>query len=69
MTEQVMNEIRKEVLFFKKIGNEAIHEAIEKNRMNGIPNSFTRNGNLFWEMPDGTITNKDPNKLNLDDLE
>jgi hypothetical protein len=62
MTEQVMNDIRKEVLFFKKIGNEAIHEAIENNRKKGIPNSFTRNEKLFWEMPDGTITDKDPNK-------
>lgn len=62
MTEQAMNDIRKEVLFFKRIGNEAIHKAIENNRKKGIPNSFTRNGKLYWEMPDGTITDKDPNK-------
>jgi hypothetical protein len=62
MTEQVMNDIRKEVLFFKKIGNEAIHEAIESNRKKGIPNSFTRNEKLFWEMPDGTITDKNPHQ-------
>ncbi|MBF0198409.1 MAG: hypothetical protein HQL32_11890 [Planctomycetes bacterium] len=57
-----MNQIRKNVLFFKKIGNEAITEAIDNNRTKGIPNSFTRNGKLYWEMPDGTITDKDPNK-------
>jgi hypothetical protein len=63
MTEQVMNEIRKEVLFFKQVGNEAIHEAIENNRKKGIPNAFSRNGKLYWEMPDGKITDENPVKV------
>jgi hypothetical protein len=60
MTEEIMNSIRKNVLFFKKIGHETIHEAIESNRGRGIPNSFTRNGKLYWEMPDGKITDINP---------
>jgi len=61
MTEHDWNNLRKDVLFFKKVGNDAIHKAIENNRKKGIPNSFTRNGKLFWEMPDGSITHIDPN--------
>ena len=61
MTEEKMNRLRKKVLYFKRIGNEAITEAIENNRKKGIPNSFTRNGKLYWEMPDGSITQINPN--------
>jgi len=57
-----MNQIRRNVLFQKRIGNEAIHEAMAENRRLGIPNSFTRNGKLYWEMPDGTITDVPPGK-------
>ena len=60
MTEEKMNQIRKNVLYFKKIGNEAIHEAMQSNREKGIPNSFSRNGKLYWEMPDGKITDINP---------
>lgn len=60
MTEKVMNDIRKEVLLMKRIGNDAIHKAIQSNREKGIPNAFTRNGKLYFEMPDGTITTKNP---------
>ncbi len=60
MTEEKMNRIRKNVLFFKRIGNEAIHEAMKENREKGIPNAFTRNGKLYWEMPDGSITDVPP---------
>jgi hypothetical protein len=62
MTDQIMDDIRKEVLFFKKIGNAAITKAIENNRKKGIPISFTRNSKLYWEMPDGTITDINPHK-------
>lgn len=56
MTEQRMHEIRKTVLNFKRIGNIAIQKVIQENRKLGIPNVFSRNGRVYYEMPDGTVT-------------
>ncbi|MCK5524958.1 MAG: hypothetical protein KAI83_17665 [Thiomargarita sp.] len=47
---------------FKRIGNRAIHKALEENRQLGIPNVFSRNGKLYYELPNGEITTKDPFK-------
>ncbi len=55
ITEERMNEMRKSVMYMKAIGNSAIHEAIEENRGLGIPNAFSKNGKLYYEMPDGSI--------------
>jgi len=55
MTESQKNEVREEVLLIKKIGNKAIQRAIQSNRAKGIPNAFSRNGILYYEMPDGSI--------------
>jgi len=55
MNEERMNQIRKKVLEMKLIGNTAIHKAIEENRKLGIANSFSRNGQLYYEMPNGSI--------------
>ena len=43
-----------------KLGNRAVHEAQEKNRKLGIPNVYGRNGKVYFELPDGTITTKSP---------
>ena len=39
-----------------RIANKAAHQAQEENRKLGIPNAFSRNGILYFELPDGTIT-------------
>lgn len=42
------------------LGNLAVHEAQEENRKNGVPNVYSLNGKIVWQMPDGTITEKSP---------
>ena len=47
---------------FSRIGNMAVKEAKERNRKLGLPNVFSRNGTIYYELPDGRITRKDPMK-------
>jgi len=47
---------------FKRIGNSAVRKALEENRQLGIPNVFSRNGKLYYELPNGEITTDDPFK-------
>ena len=44
----------------ERIGTEAVERAQEENRRLGIPNAYSRNGTLYFELPDGTITHEDP---------
>lgn len=43
-----------------KIAKRAVRKAIEENRRLGLPNVFYRNGRMYWELPDGTITYERP---------
>jgi hypothetical protein len=43
-----------------RIGNIAVSEAQEENRRLGIPNAYSRNGKLYFELPNGEITSKNP---------
>ena len=45
-----------------KIGNRAVRKAQEENRKKGLPNVYSKNKKLYFELPDGTITMKDPFK-------
>ncbi|MCP3660436.1 MAG: hypothetical protein GY830_09085 [Bacteroidetes bacterium] len=38
----------------------AIENAKENNRKNGVPNAFVENDKIYFEMPDGKITDKNP---------
>ena len=38
-----------------RIGNRAVHKAQEENRRLGIPNVYSINGTIFFQMPDGSI--------------
>jgi len=40
----------------QQIGNDAVREAQRKSLENGIPNSYSKNGILYFQLPDGTIT-------------
>lgn len=44
----------------KKVGNQAVHKAQEENRKLGIPNTYSFNEKIYFEMPDGTITTESP---------
>lgn len=53
-------ETYRQAALFRRIGNEAVRKAQEENRRLGIPNAFSRNGVIYYEMPDGEITREDP---------
>jgi hypothetical protein len=42
----------------QRIGNRAVRRAQEENRRRGIPNVYSRNGKLFFELPDGNLTDE-----------
>jgi hypothetical protein len=44
----------------QKIGNNAVRQAQRKSLENGIPNSYSKNGVIYFQLPDGTITMDDP---------
>ena len=45
-----------------KIGNRAVRKAQEENRKLGIPSVYSINGKIYFELPNGEITTKDPFK-------
>ncbi len=48
----------------EKIGNEAINAVKLENQQLGLPLVFSRKGEIFYEMPDGTITKENPFRKN-----
>ena len=49
-----------ELIKISKIGNRAVKKAQEENRRKGLPSVYSKNKRLYYELPDGTITMKDP---------
>ncbi len=47
------------VLEFERIGNRAVRQAQEENHRLGLPNIYSRNGKLIYEMPNGEIVVKE----------
>lgn len=45
-----------------RIISKAVHLAQEENRRKGIPNVYSLNGKLVWQLPDGTVTSVNPNE-------
>ena len=44
----------------QQIGNNAVREAQKKSLENGIPNVYSKNGVVYYQLPDGTITMENP---------
>jgi hypothetical protein len=44
---------------FVRIGNRGVREAQEENHRLGLPNIYSRNGKIIYEMPGGEIIMKD----------
>ena len=44
---------------FQRIGNRAVREAQKENHRLGLPNIYSRNGKIIYEMPDGEIIVKE----------
>lgn len=45
------------------IFQKAIKKAQKRHKEMGIPNVYSKNGKIIWELPDGTLTNKRPENL------
>ena len=55
-----IEELNKTMNKITYLGNLAVRKAQEKNRKKGVPNVYSLNGKIVWQMPDGTITEKSP---------
>ena len=49
-------------LYFSKIFQRAIKKAQKEHREKGIPNVYCKNGELIWELPDGSFVKESPFK-------
>lgn len=52
-----------------RIGNRAVRQAREENRRFGLPNIYSRDGVIIYEMPDGEIVVKNSAKDKCADSE
>jgi len=52
--------IYEELIKMSKIGGRAVQKAQEENRQKGLPSVYSKNKKLYYELPDGTITMKNP---------
>jgi hypothetical protein len=53
-------EIYQTAIELKRIGSKAVRKAQDENKKLGIPNVYSRRGRLYFELPNGEITNKNP---------
>ena len=45
-----------------QVANRAVKKAQEENRKKGIPNVYSFNGHIYYELPNGELTKTDPYK-------
>ncbi len=57
-------ETYKQAREFLRIGNRAVKRAQAENRKKGIPNVYSFNGYIYYELPNGELTREDPFKEN-----
>ena len=55
-------EAYKQTREFLRIGNSAVKNAQDENRKKGIPNVYSYNGHIYYELPNGELTKEDPLK-------
>ena len=55
-------EVYEKVQELLRIGNRGVRAAQEENRRLGIPNVYSINGILYWELPNGELSRTDPFK-------
>lgn len=56
---KISSEAYKKMTEFVRIGNRGVRRAQEENHRLGLPNIYSRNGKIIYEMPDGEIFVKD----------
>ena len=52
-----MSELASEIL---KVASKAVKEAQRKSLENGVANVYSKNGQIYFQLPDGTITQETP---------
>jgi len=55
-------EIYRQAAEFQRIGNRAVRAAQEESRRLGVPNVYSKDGVLYFELPNGEITLENPFK-------
>ena len=53
-------ELYQEAFSIQEIGNKAVKEALKENQEKNIPSVFSKDGKIFYKMPNGEITQKSP---------
>ena len=53
-------ETYREAAEFHRIGNRGVRKAQEESRRKNVPNVYSHNGTLYYELPDGRLTTVDP---------
>ena len=56
---KISSEAYKRMAEFVRIGNRGVREAQAENHRLGLPNIYSRNGKIIYEMPDGEIIVKE----------
>ena len=46
-----------------KLGNRGMKKAQEENHKLGLPNVYSKNGTIYYQLPDGKITTKKPTSI------
>lgn len=60
--EKLKPETYEKALEYQRIGNAAVREAQAENHRLGLPNIYSRNGRIIYEMPNGEIIVKENQK-------
>jgi len=60
---QLSVSIYQEIVETLTIFIEAVRKAQRENRESGLPNVYCEEGRVFYQLPDGEITEKIPRKL------
>jgi hypothetical protein len=50
----------KKIEQLRRIGQRAVERAQETSRLLGVPNVYSLNGVLHWELPSGELSRTDP---------
>jgi hypothetical protein len=53
-------ELYRQAVELQRIGNRAVRAAQAESRRLGVPNVYSRDGVLYFELPNGEITRKNP---------
>ena len=60
--EKLTTDLYKQAIDIERIGNIGVQKVLDENKKLGIPNIFSENGKIFYELPDGQITQSSPFK-------